>query len=196
MTIHSKMNARYIAPALITLALLAGNACKAAEVAGIQIDDRIKAGSTEMQLNGAGIRTKLFFKVYVAALYLPQKNSDPTAIIQSRAPRRVVLRMMRDLDGSTLLNALKEGLQDNLSESEFVTLQPEISQLEKIFTTVGSTKSGDLIILDLNNEGLAVVVNGSPRGAVAGDAFGRALLKIWLGEKPVEASLKKALLGN
>ncbi|MDP5238505.1 chalcone isomerase family protein [Uliginosibacterium sp. 31-16] len=187
---------RYIVLTLVMAALLAGNAGRAAEIAGIQVDDRIKSGSTEMQLNGAGLRTRLIFNIYVAALYLPQKSSDPGTIIQSRAPRRMALRMLRDLDGSTLLNALKDGLRDNHSEAELAALQADISQLEKVFTTVGSTKSGDLIVLDLNNEGLVVTVNGNPRGSVASEALGRALLKIWLGEKPVEASLKKALLGN
>lgn len=196
MTMLQRKSPRYIVFALSLLALLAGNTGKATEVAEVQVEDRIKSGSAEMQLNGAGLRTKLIFKVYVAALYLPQKSSDPGAIIQSRSPRRMVLRMMRDLDGSSLLDALKDGLRDNHSEAEFAALRADISQLEKIFTAVGSTKTGDLIVLDLNSDGLVVTVNGNPRGSVAGEALGRALLKIWLGEKPVEASLKKALLGN
>jgi hypothetical protein len=41
------------------------------------------------------------------------------------------------------------------------------------------------------------MVNGQPRGAViAGEEFFTAVLRIWIGDKPVEASLKKGLLGG
>jgi long-chain acyl-CoA synthetase len=39
-------------------------------------------------------------------------------------------------------------------------------------------------------------LNSEARGKVANAAFARALLKVWLGDNPVDASLKKALLGS
>jgi hypothetical protein len=40
-------------------------------------------------------------------------------------------------------------------------------------------------------------VDGRPAGSpIAGEDFYRALLKIWLGEQPVQADVKKALLGE
>jgi len=42
-----------------------------------------------------------------------------------------------------------------------------------------------------------LIVNGQPRGEpIAGDALYTALLRIWLGYKPADASLKKAMLGG
>ncbi len=42
-----------------------------------------------------------------------------------------------------------------------------------------------------------MLVNGQPRGsAIAGDDFFAAVLRIWIGDKPVDASLKKALVGG
>jgi hypothetical protein len=42
-----------------------------------------------------------------------------------------------------------------------------------------------------------VVVNGKAQGsAIAGEDFYGALLRIWLGDKPVQDDLKKALLGT
>jgi hypothetical protein len=41
------------------------------------------------------------------------------------------------------------------------------------------------------------VVEGKPAGAaIQGEDFYRGLLRIWLGESPVQADLKKALLGG
>jgi hypothetical protein len=42
-----------------------------------------------------------------------------------------------------------------------------------------------------------VVVNDALRGKpIPDEGFYRALLKVWLGEKPVDADLKKGLLGQ
>jgi hypothetical protein len=40
-----------------------------------------------------------------------------------------------------------------------------------------------------------VVVNGEVKGRVPGEEFNRALLRIWFGERPVDDSLKRAMLG-
>jgi hypothetical protein len=45
--------------------------------------------------------------------------------------------------------------------------------------------------------GTVLAVNGKPAGSpIAGEDFYRALLRIWLGERPVQDDLKKALLGE
>jgi hypothetical protein len=42
-----------------------------------------------------------------------------------------------------------------------------------------------------------VALNGKPQGKpIAGADFQRALLAVWLGGKPVQADLKKAMLGG
>jgi hypothetical protein len=42
-----------------------------------------------------------------------------------------------------------------------------------------------------------MIVNGAPRGKpIAGEDFYRALLRIWIGDNPVQDDLKKALLGG
>ena len=48
----------------------------ALEVAGVKLADKVQVGNETLQLNGAGLRTKWFFKVYVSALYLPQKQTS------------------------------------------------------------------------------------------------------------------------
>lgn len=179
----------------ITAALLALSA-QAAEVAGVHVDDHARAGNAELLLNGAGLRSKLFFKVYVAAVYATKKTASAAELVDSREPRRVALHMMRELDADSLIDALKDGLRQNHSDNELAALKTDIGQFEGIMRGIGTAKPGDLIAIDFSAEGTGVGFNGQARGSVAGAAFGRALLKVWLGEKPVDAGLKQALLGG
>ena len=105
------------------------------------------------------------------------------------------LRMLRDMDAESLHAALDEGLNKNLSPTELADMKPQVEQLARIMKGIGRVREGDSITLDFSAEGVALGLNGEGCGKVAGGAFGRALLKVWLGEKPADASLKKALLG-
>jgi len=72
-----------------------------------------------------------------------------------------------------------------------------VKQLEGIFNAVKAAKTGDVIVLDyLPGAGTRVTVNKDNKGTVAGEEFNRALLRIWLGNQPVDATLKKAMLGG
>lgn len=190
------ITSRSVRGAALIAALLAVPGLQAAEVAGVKIDDQIKVEGSNLVLNGAGVRTKFFFKVYVGALYVPQRVSAAPAILESSAPRRMSLRMMRNLDADKLLEALQEGLHNNLDDAEMATLKPQSEQLEAIMKKIGTAHEGDTFAIDFTATGIAVSMNGEPRGTVAGPAFAKALLKVWLGDKPADASLKKALLGS
>jgi long-chain acyl-CoA synthetase len=181
---------------VLTVALLAASISHAAEVAGVRIDDRSRVGNADLVLNGAGLRTKVFFKVYVAALYAPKKMSAASAVLDSREPRRILMHMMRDLDADSLVGALKEGLQHNHSAAELTALKADSDQFEALMRGIGNARKGDVITIDFSGEGTGVGFNGQTRGAVPGEAFGRALLKVWLGDKPVDGELKSALLGG
>jgi len=62
---------------------------------------------------------------------------------------------------------------------------------------VKAAKSGDLILLDyLPGTGTRVTVRGEDKGTIPGEEFNRALLRIWLGNQPADASLKRAMLGG
>ena len=182
--------------AALLAALIAAPGLQAAEVAGVKVDDRIRVGSSELVLNGAGLRSKLFVKVYVGALYVGQKASTTAAVIDQNGPRRMVMRLLRDMDADTLHGALDEGLRNNLSAAELADMKPQADQLAGIMKGIGKVREGDSITIDFGADGIVIALNGDAKGKVAGGNFARALLKVWLGEKPADASLKKALLGG
>lgn len=159
------------------------------------VADSAQVGGKELVLNGAGIRSKLFIKVYVGALYVGQKADSANAVLTAPAPQRISLRLLRDLDAATLQEALDDGLRNNLSAAELAAQAAPAEQLAALMKGIGKVREGDTVTLDLLADGVTVLLNGSPRGKVAGADFGKSLLRVWLGDKPADASLKKALLG-
>jgi len=187
----------FIAGCLAVL-LLVGNAA-AAEVEGVKFADKVRVsdGGPELVLNGAGVRTRAFFRVYVGALYLQQKAGATQAVLADAGPKRVAMHMLRDLTAEQLFSALNDGLKNNHAPADLAKLEPQVKQLEGIFNAVKAAKSGDAILLDyVPGAGTRVVINGDGKGTIAGEEFNRALLRIWLGEQPADAALKKAMLGG
>jgi hypothetical protein len=170
----------------------------AAEVAGVKVDEHVKLESSELVLNGAGLRTKAFFKVYVAGLYLSEKKATTAEVLALPGAKRVSMRLMRDLSAKQLIDALDKGIRENTTVAEQDALKGRVAELSAIMTALQSAKEGDVIALDwLPALGTLIVLNGVPRGKpIAGEDFYRALLRIWLGDDPAEESLKKALLGR
>ena len=169
----------------------------AAEVEGVKLADKVQVGGAELVLNGAGVRTRVFFKVYVGALYLQKKANATEAVLADAGPKRIAMYMLRDLGAEQLLSALKDGLGSNHAPEQLAKLEPQVKQLEDIFNAVKAAKSGDVILLDyLPGAGTRVTVRGDDKGTIAGEEFNRALLRVWLGEKPADSALKKAMLGG
>lgn len=182
--------------AALLVALLAVPGLQAAEVAGVKIDERIKVGNSDLVLNGAGLRSKVFIKVYVGALYVTQKASTASALLDAASPRRMTMRLLRDLDSETLYGALRDGLKENNSEAELLALKAPVEQFAELMKKIGNARSGDTVAIDFTADGVGLSLNGEARGKVSSAPLARALLKVWLGDNPVDASLKKALLGS
>ena len=178
--------------------LLCSQLVLAAEVAGIKVEERVKLGSSELVLNGAGVRTRLIFKVYVGALYLPERKSGAAEVLAQKGPKRVSMTLLRDLSAQQLVDALEDGIRANHSQAEIAALKGRIEAFAAAMKEIGSAKKNTVIALDfLPESGTRITVDGAARGKpVPGEDFYAALLKIWLGEKPVDADLKKAMLGQ
>lgn len=183
---------------ICALALLPG-AAPALEVEGVKLPDRVRLGDggAELVLNGAGVRTRFFFRVYVGALYLEQKTADAQAAITARGPKRMALHILRELTATQLSDALEDGLNNNHDAATLAQLEARVKQLRAIFDAEKTAKPGDVIFIDyLPGTGSRVTVNGRIKGTIAGDDFNRALLRIWLGDNPADSDLKQGLLGG
>ena len=67
---------------------------QALEIAGVRLADTQRVGETTLLLNGAGVRSRLLFKVYIAALYLPARQTRAEAVLAASPPRRMQLTML------------------------------------------------------------------------------------------------------
>jgi hypothetical protein len=151
----------------------------------------------ELKLNGAGVRVRAIFKVYVMGLYLQDKKKTPADVLAADGPRRFTLVMMRDVSGSDLGEAFMAALNKNSDTAEKSRMANQIAKFGEMFTTI-ETKKGDILTGDwIPGSGTLMQLNGKPMAEPLPDiAFYNAILKIWLGDKPADSSLKPALLGE
>src|SRR5436190_23329679 len=96
-----------------TLVLAAAGSASAVTLAGVKVDDMAMVNNQHLALNGAGVRKKLFIKVYVGSLYLSAKQSNPAAIIAADASRRMVMHFVFSVGKDKMAEAWEEGLEDN-----------------------------------------------------------------------------------
>lgn len=153
-------------------------------------------GGQKMLLNGAGLRTFLGFRVYVAALYLPVPMREAGRVLESDTPSRLQLTLLRDTSMEHNLEALRAGLHGNHSAAELEAIKSEIALFFGLIQTVRELPAGTVIQLDYQpGTGVSVRIGGRNLGLIPGERFNRAILKIWLGHDPTQISLKKSLLG-
>lgn len=161
------------------------------------VDAVARVGDTNLVLNGAGLRKKFMTDVYVIGIYLAEHKKSAEAIFSAPGPKRISLRFVREVTAMALVQALYEGLRDNTSEREFANLKSAADMLSAMILPFKVARKGDVVALDyLPASGSHVVVNGrrSEKGVPGGDLYA-ALLRIWIGENPVDMNLKRALLG-
>ncbi len=174
-------------------------AAPAAELEGVKLPDnvRVTEGGTELVLNGAGLRTRFMFRVYVGALYVQKKTGSANALISDAGAKRVMMHMLRDVPADQFADALEDGLKNNNPAEELAKLDAQVKQLRAVFDAVRIAKKADVILIDyLPGSGTRITINGAMKATIPGEDFNRALLRVWLGDKPADNDLKKGMLGG
>lgn len=167
------------------------------EISGVQLDDQLQLEKHQLVLSGAGLRTKFFVKIYVAALYLGQKLHTDEAVLADSGANRMSFVLLRDVTGKQVLDGISEAILPNNSFDEMKAIDARLYLFEKMFTSVPEIKKGEIVNLDyIPGLGTRVTLNGVEKGHIEGLDFNRSLLKIWVGKRPVQAALKKNILGG
>jgi hypothetical protein len=190
---------RIISIALITCAAwFMPSLTAAAEVSGVNLDEAVKVGGQEIRLNGAGVRYKAIFKVYVAGLYLNGKKTNAAEVLSAPGAKRVTLVMLRDVGNEEFGQSFMAGIQKNSEKAERAKLVNHLLKFGEMFASVPMLKKGDVILIDwIPNSGTHIQLNNKKIIDVIPDqAFYNVILKIWLGEQPADAKLKRLLLGE
>lgn len=189
-----------LARALCLCAWLAMSSAWAAavDIKGARFNDTYVLGNQALSLNGAGIRHKFVLDVYAAGLYVPRKEHSAEGLIHQSGPKSMQIVLLRELTGEDFSDAMVTGFQQNNSEADVAKYHHAIDEIRSIMATFGSVRKGSTIRIDFTpGSGVRVLIDGVLRGEQpAGEDFFAAVLRIWLGQSPVDADLKQALMGG
>ncbi len=185
----------FLATALLAVAPMA---LAQVRIAGQSFATQLRLADSDLSLNGVGLRAVAWIKGYAAALYLPNKTSNPAQAIAAIGPKRLQMRMMLEVPAAEFTKAIDVGITRNTAQAELPGLRERMALFEQRVQAIGTVRKGDVVDLDwLPGSGMHFSVNGVAKGApIPGDDFYAALLKIFIGDKPVDAELKTGLLGG
>lgn len=180
------------------LALAAPFAWSAVEVKGVRFEDTRQIGTQTLQRNGTGVRVKLVFDVYAASLYLPRKENSAAAVMSMPGPKSLQIVLLRELSGEEFADAMMTGFRQNHSEADQARYKTRLEEVRSAMMAFGKVRKGTVVHFELvPGVGTQLLVNGERKGnPIPGEDFYNAMLGIWLGDQPVDKSLKAGLLGG
>ena len=165
----------------------------ALEVAGVNVSPTAVVLQKTLTLNGAGIRKKFFFKVYVGSLYTERKVTTPAQLLADPGEKLIRMNFVhKKVEKEKIVEAFAEGLSNN---SPVVRWSANAKAFLSWFTS--DFMAGDTVDISLSPDGtVSATHNGKALGTLRDPAVARAVLLIWFGEKPADGSLKKGMLGQ
>jgi len=164
---------------------------QALTIENVTFADSIAIGEKAVSLRGAALlRWLKLVKVYVAALYLPEQ-AKPSEVL-SDIPKRLEINYLVAIKGADFGPAAEAILARNVSGAELKRLRHRIDRLNAAYRDI---KPGDRYALTYQpGKGTELSLNGEPLVTIEGADFAAAYFGIWLGHKPLDGNLKKALL--
>jgi len=173
--------------------LLLSSHAFALDVAGVNVPPTVVIQQKTLSLNGAGIRKRFLFKVYVGSLYTERKVTTPAQLLADPGDKLVRMNFVyKRVDKGDIVKAFAEGLENN---SPAVARSAEAKAFLSWFTA--DFVAGDTVDISLSADGtVAASHNGKTLGTVRSPALVQGVLLIWFGEKPADGDLKKGMLGS
>lgn len=165
-------------------------------VEGVDLPTILKKDSTDLILNGAGVRSYLFIKVYVGGLYLPAKNHNAEEIIEADEPSIIRLHAIsRAFTSERMANTVREQFEKS-NKGHTAELQTRIDILCNRLAEENIQKGDECDISYTPNEGIRFYKNGKDINIqLTGLDLKQALWRNFIGDNPADEDLKKAFLG-
>lgn len=163
---------------------------------GVTLPATLKAGDQSINLNGGGIRKKLFFKLYTGGLYLAEKTSDANTIINADKAMAVKLQITSAMISS---ENMSEAINEGFGKSTKGNTAPLKSQIDKFVATFGKEEIVEGNVFDIvyvPGSGVESYKNGKLQSTIPGLEFKKALFGIWLCDEPADEDLKEGMLGK
>jgi len=182
---------------LIAVALLGTYTASAQiTVEGVTCEKSITVDGKELTLNGAGLREKFVFDLYVGGLYTTTKTNNGATLLNSDQPMAITLDIVSQLvTQDKMIEAITDGFKDSASKEERKKLQPRINKFIGFFNEE-IVNGNEFQIAYIPGKGTMAHKNGKLLGTIEGKDFAKALFGIWIGDKPADDDLKKGMLGS
>ena len=178
--------------ALIPILIFLTVPVSAAKVPDVSFPDRYATDNMELKIRGTGVlRYMVFVKAYAGVLYLPEDVRSDDAL--SEVPKRLEVEYFHAIKGKDFGPATRKMIAENVDDLTYQRLEPKIELHSRMYEDV---KPGDRYSLTyIPGKGTELALNGEPKGTIEGSEFAAALFSIWLGDKPIDKSFKKQILG-
>jgi len=159
---------------------------------------RLTPGGPRLVRRGSGRFRFFFVPYYDCALYTLPALQNAQEVMATDAPRRLVIDALRQITAFEFLWGLDQGLEDNSTRAELKAVERDLERVRASVREAGGLERGMRGALDyVPGLGVRLLINDRPQGpALGGKALADALFKVWLGERPLDGSLKEALIGR
>jgi Chalcone isomerase-like len=208
----------FAASLALTLFTFAARAESVKEPAtGQSFESNLTVEGRPFVLLGAGVRKKFVVKVYAMALYVDEtdaRHAFPALVSRAGGHdhakltssdhaqsfvmwgtfgKRAVLHFVRDVDAAKIRDAFAEGLEDELSDKGPADLKQAAKQFLDLFDQ--DMKDGQEIVIHTGADGkIDVTLPGVTKHGPESGKLARSVWGIWLGQKPISADLRRALV--
>ncbi|MBI3134597.1 MAG: chalcone isomerase family protein [Bacteroidetes bacterium] len=180
---------------LVTFFVAGLTATAQTKIGGVIMPNVVKAGDEYLKINGGGIREKMFMDLYIGVLYLREKSSDASKIIEADEPMAIKMRVISSMvSKENMEEAIRSGF-DKSTNGNTSAIKSKIDQL----ITAGFKDEiavGDIIdLIYMPGKGTTLHKNNSAVVTITGLDFKKALFGIWLCSQPADENLKNKMLG-
>jgi hypothetical protein len=177
-------------------AATAAPTAQAATLEGQTFEPTVQLAERTLRLNGLGLRGVAWVKAFVAGLYLPATTRDASVALSMPGPKRLQLKIMLEAPSAELSKSLNRRVRRHEAPDVQQKLAPRLAALTADINAMGTLKPGDVIDVDwVPDRGVQLRKNGQAVGKVQpGDDLYRAVLKVFIGEHPIDPRMKDGLM--
>lgn len=164
-------------------------------VAGETFDAKMVTSKGLIYFNGAGLREKYGFDLYVSALYLKNLTVEGPKVVHRDEPMAVSIKLVSNkVTRDRFVESVEKGFKKSMN-GDVSSLRSKIDAFKASFNS--SFEKGDKIdLIYLPGTGTQVKKNGKILGTTEGLEFKKALFGIWFGSNPADKGLKEDMLGK
>ncbi len=165
------------------------------KIGGVEIPTKVNFNETNLELNGAGVRSKYMMDMYVGSLYLTTKNDNGIIVMNDDKTMAIKLHIVSSLiTTKKMVDAVDEGFKKS-TKGKQSELKTEIDKFKAVFNP--EIKENDVYdFVYIPEKGTVIYKNSKPTVTIKGLEFKKALFGIWLCSEPADSGLKASMLGK